>query len=272
MSVLGAIGIALYSHFDKKGGLNPDLVIPQQQTTKAKASIKKDKRSKIIDKFEIKSIEDHYGLGVINLFKRNAKRSVVSISTTDFELLTDADQVHFENALIQFAIGLNFPIQFFTTTVKVSTKKSVENVEALIEDDSAGVTHELRDYASMLRDKLSEIENNAGLYVRKSYCVFGVDGIYDDAKALKELEIRKRMIAEGLETAHGVSIKHLHSVEIAELLSSVFNKGQNVSIENLIGKDALSMYVTAPEKEVISLDEFNKATEEEGETSDGEES
>lgn len=261
LSVLAAIGFYIFIKYEdeivkkrrKKRSKNG-----QENNFKMNDNQKKKERAKLIESFEIKEIVSNGNLGgVIKMSQKDGLRSVVSVSTLDFELLTNEDQTQVENALRQFALALGFPIQFFTTTVKMNADESVKNIEQVIDDEDEGISQELKHYATDLRDKLKEIKNQRGLYVRKSYCVIPVDGISDERRAYGELKNRIRLVIDNLSAIHGFKIAPLNEIEISDLLASILNKGTNMSLKNLLKSGATSMYVGGEEKVLIKTGDKN---------------
>lgn len=186
--------------------------------------------------FEIESIKD----SLIKL-TGNRYRVVLAISTPDIELLTDQEEESFETALMEFALSISSPIMFHITTSKVETKEPSQDIEKLLSSDDETISQELKDSASKTLRELKKIEVQRGTFVRKSYCVVGVDGIPDEKRAVNQLKNNVDTIASGLSRAR-MKISLLGTYQGAQLLANSFNKDSNFQIEQMVNEGALELY------------------------------
>ena len=108
LASLVVIGTAIYINYKKK------------KTTKMVKSNPEDKRKEnrsnknIADILEIK-IKDN----VINLGNRYS--SILRLGNIDYNMLSDSEQESIENVLMQTALAIDYPIQFFSTTEYIDT-------------------------------------------------------------------------------------------------------------------------------------------------------
>ncbi|HCC06763.1 MAG TPA: hypothetical protein DEP72_01165 [Clostridiales bacterium] len=194
-------------------------------------------RSKLQEYLEIDDIEN----SIIKLKRNNSLRIILSISSPDFALLNEDEKGVFENALLDLGLSLNFPIQFFTTATKVDTKASAEKALAVTKDSDEAIDSKLKEYANLLYDRLLELENSRDVYVRKSYCIVGIDGVYDKKRSISELRNRVETVVGALTMAK-MRVNVLEKEKIAQLFANVLNKGSNISIEHMLEHDVLSAY------------------------------
>lgn len=209
----------LHSHKKKK---NTKVSSSDNQEKQKRNSLKLLFQIKDINKGIIKTINDGY-------------RLILSISSPDFELLTDEEQENFENSLMQFSLSLNFPVQFFTTTLKVETQRPAAVLNDVILSEDSAVSEELKEYSRKLQRKLQDMEREES-FVRRSYCIVPVDGMNDKKRAINEINSRTQTVASGLKRAN-MNVAALNSEKVLQLLHDILNKGSNVKIDELIGEN-----------------------------------
>ncbi|NMB10432.1 MAG: hypothetical protein GX982_07055 [Tissierellia bacterium] len=193
---------------------------------------------------DLSELKEYIGLkdiknSVIRL-KNGGMRVVLSISSSDFELLTDEEQFNMENALIQFGLSLGHSIQFFTTPTRIEIKEPSKAIEELVNSNDATIPNSLKLYGNELLFSLKRIENERGTYVRRSFCVIGVD-IEDETKAMNELNYRINTVASKLSMAR-MKINLLNSEQTSQLFADILQKGSNVLISKLIDDGVLELY------------------------------
>lgn len=248
LTVISIVGLVIYSKMQDKKALIKN---GGKNNTKKESTEEDEKleKSKIQEALEIEEIENT----IIKLTKNGSIRTVMSISSPDFELATDEEQTMFENALMRFGLVLNFPVQFFTTTTKIETKEAVKNVSRVIYSEDEHISQELRNYASSLHDTLVQIGNTRGVYVRKSFCIVGVDHILDEKRAILELKNRIETVKSSLQKAK-MKINILDREKNIQLFAGILNRGDNISIEKMLEEDSFAMF----SKGVGTYSELNK--------------
>lgn len=197
-------------------------------------------KSKLQDLFDIASIGDD---NIIHMISGNGMRVIFTISTPDIYLLNEDEQHAFENSLLQVALSLEFPIQFFTATRKIETTKPSERLKVTINSTDSFVSDNLRQYARMLSMQLEGIEQNRKINEIKNYFILGVNNIFDDKRARNQLEARIETVVKGF-TQSKIKIELLERDKVLQLLSDILNKGDNISVKNLRENDAFGMYST----------------------------
>ena len=159
-------------------------------------------------------------------------------------MLNEDEQHVFENALLNIALSLNFPVQFFTTTRKIETRKSSQKILDTINSSDPKVSANLKQYSAMLYEQLLSIEQNRKINEIKNYCVVGVSGIYEDKRAQNELSARIETVVKGFTTAK-IKTELLEKDKVLQLLCDLLNRGDNIPIEKLMGEQAFqSRYTT----------------------------
>ncbi len=241
LSLLAAAGFG-YIYMKDKGMIDSKDKNPNEQYMKKGDVNEKDliDKSKLQDLFNIEEVDDD---NIIHLKRNNGMRVIFSISTPDIYLLNDDEQHSFENALLNIALSLNFPVQFFTTTRKIETKKSSQKLLETINSTDDRVSPSLKRYSSMLYEQLAAIEQNRKINEIKNYCIVGISGIYDNRRASNELKSRIETIVKGFTTAK-IKADPLEKDKVLQLMCDILNKGDNISMSKLTEADVFSSRYT----------------------------
>lgn len=203
-------------------------------------------QSKLQDLLNIQEIDDN---NIIHLKRANGLRVIFSISTPDIYLLNDDEQHVFENALLNIALSLNFPIQFFTTTRKIETKKSSQKILETVNSTDPKVGANLKEYSAMLYEQLLSIEQNRKINEIKNYCVVGVSNIYDDKRAQNELSARIEAVVKGFTTAK-IKTDLLEKEKVLQLLCDMLNRGDNIPMDKFMEEKAFESRYSSGEMTV----------------------
>ena len=120
LTVLFAIGTAFYLNNKKNNANTPK----HSMDTKEKNTDKKTKKGKkqLIDILQIK-IKDN----IICLGDRYS--IVIRLGNIDYNMLSDSEQDSIENVLIQTALAIDFPVQFFSTTEFIDTSRVISLIK-----------------------------------------------------------------------------------------------------------------------------------------------
>ncbi|URZ16332.1 hypothetical protein [Clostridium felsineum] len=227
------------------------------KTKKTKVLEEKDSEASRINSSELKKLIGIKKLKDSKIYIKNgAIRVNLSISSPDFELLTDEEQTSFEDCLMMSALSLNFPVQFHTTLKKIEIREPAELVEKTINSSDTLISDSLKDYCSQLYTSYRKLENEKGIYVRKSFCTVGayLEG-KDEKNILNELQARVDNIAGGLSRAR-MKVNVLTSEGEAQLLGDIFNRGKNINIEDLEKNGAFDLYTEGVGK-VVEIEDEN---------------
>jgi hypothetical protein len=208
-----------------------------------------------LDKNALKKLMNIKEIKNNKIYMRNgAVRVNLGISSPDFELLTDEEQTSFENCLIMSALSLNFPVMFHTTLKKMEIKEPAEQVERTMNSSDTLISDNLKNYCSQLYTAYRKMEDEKGVFVRKSFCTVGA---YlpdkDEKKVLNELQSRVDNIAGGLSRAR-MKVNLLNSESTAQIFADLFNRGKNIKIQKLEKEGVFDLYSEGV-GQVVEVDE-----------------
>lgn len=162
---------------------------------------------------------------------------VLSYSTKDIELLTQAEQTAFEDNIISFLMSQNFPLKYKTTTSKYNLEDFKNQINSFKSDIDV-----LEEYRRNLINKMCELEENKTTYIRKSYITISCNKIEDDYKrTMRELSSRLRTVLTGIGGA-GIKFRVLTITDVYQLLYDSFNKNSNLLIKDLIENGSFDLY------------------------------
>ncbi len=245
-----ASGIGFWIVYQKQNGSGVNISFGNMQLNPNAG--KEDNKNIVIEEVEKSVLQDFMEIAdiegnIIKMKKNHGLRIILSISSPDFALLNEDEKTIFENALLDLGLALSFPVQFFTTSTKVETKASAEKALSVTEDNDEAIDDRLKEYAHKLYERLIELEDSRNVYVRKSYCIIGVDGIADKKRAQNELRNRAETVIGSLGLAK-MRVNMLEKEKVAQLFANVLNKGSNISIEHMLENDVLSTYSVGRER------------------------
>ena len=209
LTVLFVIGTAIYLNNKKKNVNAPKHSID----TKDKNADKNDKKGKkqLTDILQIKIKDNIICLG-------NRYSNVIRLGNIDYNMLSNSEQDSIENVLIQTALAIDFPVQFFSTTEFIDTSKVISLIK---KNKTSNV--KIREYKEYLIDYLQNLMENRTISVVKNYAIISYDGTYD--KALEELN-RKSLRAK-------IVCEILNEDELYNLIYRELNKNSAINISNL---------------------------------------
>ena len=115
LTVLFIIGTVIYLN-QKKKNINKD--IKQKSNIEVKEKKKKKNKKQLSDILEVRIKDNIICLG-------NRYSNVIRLGNIDYNMLSDTEQESIENILIQTALAIDYPIQFFSTTEYIDTSKVV---------------------------------------------------------------------------------------------------------------------------------------------------
>lgn len=251
LGVLVLIGACIYTYMDNNK--KKSKAIKNENNDKGELENNARKLTKLKEYISI----DDFRNSQIKL-KNGSLRVLLSISSSDFELLTDEEQKGMENCLIQFGLSLSSPVQFFTTPTRIETKEPSEALDILINSADKTIPDRLREHSNRLLVSLKKLESERGIYVRRSFCVIGVNDIVDPKRALNELKHRVNVVASKLSRAR-MRVNLLDSKQVAQVLTDILQKGSNVLIGQLVDNGVLELYSEGSGVIVFEEQEENKS-------------
>ena len=175
LTLVFIIGTSIYLN-NKKKNINSDIK-PNQKQEKNKNS-----KNKLSDILNIKISGNIISLG-------NRFSEVIKLGNIDYNMLSIREQDAIENILIQSALSIDYPIQFFSTTEFIDTSKVV----ALLKKNSIQ-NSKIEEYKKYLINYLESLMENRNISVVKNYAIISYDGTYENA--IEELN-RKVMSLKG---------------------------------------------------------------------------
>ena len=216
LTVLFAIGTAFYLNNKKNNANTPK----HSMDTKEKNTDKKTKKGKkqLIDILQIK-IKDN----IICLGDRYS--IVIRLGNIDYNMLSDSEQDSIENVLIQTALAIDFPVQFFSTTEFIDTSRVI----SLIKQNQTN-NIKIREYKEYLINYLQNLMENRTISVVKNYAIISYNGTYD--KSIEEFN-RKSLSFTGSLLRAKIVCEILNENELYNLIYRELNKNSVINISNL---------------------------------------
>jgi hypothetical protein len=212
LSVVFIIGTAIY--LNKKKNTN---TIDCKKVTKEK-NVKKNTKKQLGDILQIK-IKDN----IICL--NNRYSSVIKLGNIDYNMLSVAEQDSIENVLIQTALSIDYPIQFFSTTEFIDTSKIIKSIK-----QNNPKNEQIREYQNYLIDYLENLMENRNISVIRNYAIISYDGTYQNA--IDELTRKTLSFKSNLLRAK-ISCEILDENELYNLIYRELNKNSSLKIDNL---------------------------------------
>ena len=213
LTVLFVIGTAFYLNNKKKNVNAPK----HSAGTKKEKNTNKGKKQ-LTDILQIK-IKDN----IVCLGTRYS--NVIKLGNIDYNMLSNSEQDSIENVLIQTALAIDYPIQFFSTTEFIDTSKVI----SIIKQNKTGNV-KVREYKEYLIKYLQGLMENRSISVIKNYAIISYDGTYD--KAIEELN-RKSLSFTGNLLRAKIVCEILDEGELYNLIYRELNKNSAINISNL---------------------------------------
>ena len=223
LTLIFIIGTILYLN-EKKKKLTKGMKL-DNNSKNAKSSRKTKKQLKDILKIKIKD-------SVILVNTRYS--SIIKLGSTDYNMLSDDEQASVENILIQTALAIDYPIQFFSTTEFIDTTKVTETIK-----NNKNVNKKIKEYQINLINYLNNLMENRNISVIKSYAIISYDGPYENA--IDELNRRVLSFKNSLLKAK-IQCEILNEKELYNLIYRELNKNSNSQIDFFM-KGSEQLYV-----------------------------
>ncbi len=215
LSVVFVIGTAIYLNYKNKN-INNHIKQPNSQKTKEK--VNKKSKKKLANLLQIKIKDDIICLG-------NRYSNIVRLGNIDYNMLSNSEQDSIESILIQTALAIDYPIQFFSTTEYIDTSKVI----SLIKQNKTGNVN-IQEYKRYLIEYLENLMENRSISVVKNYAIISYDGLYEDA--IDELN-RRTLSFKGNLLRAKISCEILNEDELYNLIYRELNKNSALNISNL---------------------------------------
>ena len=115
LTIAFVIGTSVYLNHNKK---TVNINNKQNSKNNTKQKNKKSNKKQLADIFDFKIKDNIICLG-------NRYSNVIRLGNVDYNMLSDTEQETIENVLIQTALAIDYPIQFFSTTEFIDTSKVI---------------------------------------------------------------------------------------------------------------------------------------------------
>ena len=119
LSVAFVVGTVIYLN-NKKKNVNNDLIQANKTVTKEKG--KKKSKKELAELLPIKIKDNILCIG-------NRYSNIVKLGNIDYNMLSNSEQDAIESVLIQTALAIDYPVQFFSTTEFIDTSKIINLIK-----------------------------------------------------------------------------------------------------------------------------------------------
>lgn len=219
------IGALLYSNYKKKSYNN------KLEKNGLKGEKKKSNKN-IADILDIQIKDSFIKLG-------NRYSCILKLGNIDYHMLSDDEQETIENVLIQTALSIDYPIQFYNTTEIIDTSKIIS-----IMKENELDSYKANEYKKYMINYLQELMENRNITVVRNYAIISYDGLFEDAQmelirlcnSFKSNLLRAKVQTEILEE------KDLYNLIFREL-----NKNSKVKLD-LLNTGGENLYVGKAKK------------------------
>lgn len=229
LSIIFVIATAFYLNYKKKN-INRDIKQTANQNTKEKNNKKSKKHLSDFLQIEIKDN--------IVVCLGNRYSNIIRLGNIDYNMLSTHEQDAIENILIQTALGIDYPVQFFSTTEFIDTSKVVSLIK-----QNKSINFKIQEYKNYLIEYLENLMENKSISVVKNYAIISYDGTYENA--IEELN-RKSMSFKGNLLRAKIVCEILNKDEICNLIYRELNKNSSQNISKLQG--GKNLYVGKKQK------------------------
>ena len=215
LSVAFVIGTAIYLN-NKKKNINNNI----KQSSNAQPKEKRNKKTKkqLSDILQIKIKDNIVCLG-------NRYSNIIKLGNIDYNMLSNHEQDSIESILIQTALAIDYPIQFFSTTEYIDTSKVI----TLIKQNKTK-NYKVEEYKNYLIDYLQNLMENRTISVVKNYAIISYDGLYENA--VEELN-RKSSSFKGNLLRAKIVCEVLNEDDLYNLIYRELNKNSALNIRTL---------------------------------------
>ena len=228
LSVVFLIGASIYVRYKNK---NYDNKLKKQRLSQEKKNKKSNKN--LYDILNIK-IKD-------NVIKIDNRYSCI-LRLGNYHMLSDDEQETIENVLMQTALSIDYPIQFFNTTENIDTRKII----SIMKENNLN-SYKANEYKDYMIKYLQNLMENRNITVVRNYAVISYDGTYEDA--MQELIRLCNSFKSNLLRAK-IQVELLGENELYNLIFRELNKNSIVKLQiNEEGGEKLYVGKTKKPKE-----------------------
>lgn len=211
LSVVLIISTLVYLNYKKK-----NIKATKIKNTKEKS--KKRTKKQLIDILDIEIKNNIICIG-------NRYSNVIRLGNIDYNMLSTHEQDAIESVLIQTALAIDFPVQFFSTTEYIDTSKVVSLIK-----ENKPINEKIKEYKNYLTNYLQELMENRSISIIRNYAIISYDGTYENA--IDELN-RKSTSFKGNLLRAKIICEVLNEDELYNLIYRELNKNSALNIGNL---------------------------------------
>lgn len=218
LSISFLIGAIIYSNYKKKN----------YNTKLAKQGLSSNKRK------SNKNLSNILDIQIKDCFIKVGNRysSVLRLGNIDYHMLSDDEQSAIENVLIQTALSIDYPIQFYNTSESIDTSKIIEEMKQNKVD-----SFKANEYKEYMINYLKNLMENRNITVVRNYAIISYDGLFEDAQT--ELLRLCNSFKNNLLRAK-IQVKLLEEKELHNLIFRELNKNSKIKLDSLnIGGEKL---------------------------------
>lgn len=216
LTVAFVVGTAIYLNYKKKN-INTKIKQPGSPIDSKSKGQKKSKKQ-LADLLEIRIKDNVLCLG-------NRYSNIIKLGNIDYNMLSNQEQDSIENILIQTALSIDYPIQFFSTTEFIDTSKVV----TLINQNKVK-NPRVQEYKKHLVEYLDNLMENRTISVVKNYAIISYDGLSENA--VEELHRKSNSFKGNLLRAK-IVCEILDEDELYNLIYRELNKNSGLNISSL---------------------------------------
>lgn len=215
LSIIFLIGAIIYSNYKKK---NIDSKLIKQGLEV------KNKKSN-------KNLKDILDIQIKDCFIKVGNRysSILRLGNIDYHMLSDNEQEAIENVLIQTALSVDYPIQFYNTTEIIDTSKIIN-----IMKENEVTSYKANEYKQHMIKYLQELMEDRNITVIRNYAIISYDGLFEDAQT--ELIRLCNSFKSNLLRAK-IQTELLEEIDLYNLIFRELNKNSKVKLENIGGEN-----------------------------------
>lgn len=213
LSIIFLIGAIIYSNYKKKN-FNNKLVKQGLEVKSKKAN---------------KNLADILDIQIKDSFIKTGNRysAILKLGNIDYHMLSDDEQETIENVLIQTALSIDYPIQFYNTTETIDTSKIIN-----IMQNNQLASYKANEYRQYMINYLQNLMENKNITVVRNYAIISYDGLFEDAKT--ELVRLCSSFKSNLLRAK-IQTELLQEIDLYNLIFRELNKNSKVKLDNTGG-------------------------------------
>ena len=218
LTVAFVVATVIYLNKKKK---KVDVVKDKSNNEDLKEDKEKDEKKtkkQLADILQVKIKDNMICLG-------NRYSTVLRLGNIDYNMLSETEQEAVETILIQTALSVDYPIQFYSTTEFIDTSKVVEEIKS-----NKPKNENIRMYQEYLMEYLTNLMENRSISVVKNYAIISYDGDYENA--VDELNRKALSFKNSLLRAK-ISCDLLEENDLYNLVYRELNKNSSLSIDSL---------------------------------------